>query len=182
MNKNQDRSEEAQPVSTRLCVYHTGRKSIGSLNLQLYVYITKSLQKSYEIEYSLFLFKYTRMTEIEKIFIYCMFRIQTKQNTLTSSAQGTLFNMVIKHFLMIILELLMGIIKVYLRSWRVKNGKKERQQTRGQGINANTEDEEKDLMEELPLTLEILFLRSPKQCKQFSCLNSTCLWNQQHGG
>lgn len=47
-------------------------------------------------------------------------------------------------------------------------------------MDVNTEVKEKDLMEELPLTLEILLLHSPKQCTQLSSLDSMCLWNQQH--
>lgn len=53
-----------------------------------------------------------------------MFWMQTKQNKLTSIIQDTLFNMVIKYFMVIILEHLVGIIKVYIRTLMVKNGKK----------------------------------------------------------
>lgn len=49
------------------------------------------------------------MMEIKKnLHVLCMFQIQTKQNKLTSNIQGSLFNMVIKHFTVIILELFTG--------------------------------------------------------------------------
>lgn len=70
--------------------------------------------------------------------------------------------------------------KVYLRSLRIKNRKKRHGTGQGMRHNINIEDEEIDLMEELPLALEILFLHSPKQCKQLFCLDSICLWKQQH--
>lgn len=131
------------------------------LNLELYIYITKISHKNYKILFAISLWAHINDGK-RKIFTYCMFWIQTKQNKLTGIIQDTLFHMVSKHFIVIILEHLVGIIKVHLRSLRVKNGKKEKGQSRGWGINVNIED---DLMEEPLLTFEILFLYSPEQCK-----------------
>lgn len=108
----QDRNEDVRAMSTRVCTHvwipirHTGGKSTGSSAFNFAP--PKSAEKWWLFFCSFMLPTHTYMMEIEKNFTYRMFQIQTKQNKWTSNIRGALFNMVITHSIVVILERFCG--------------------------------------------------------------------------